>query len=301
MMQYAFAARRLVKTHDFDAIFLNQWPLLHILALPRRYRARAVIDWCEVRNSLIFRFLQRLLPRLVAGNTAVSTQVAQLIRAASHSQVLVLPSGITTDRYRMDPVHRRRGLLYIGRLTKHKNLALLIDTFEELCRGGFEEPLIIAGNGPAFDAVRRRAQSSPYAAGFELLGWVGNDQKLDLLAGARLLILTSKREGFPRIVAEAMASGLPVVTARYPQNGAAGVVDEFQCGLCAAPTADDLASAARTVLSEWATWSVRAHRPSSRLDWSALSLRLETLLTETAMTARNAPAQERRKMACVSW
>jgi glycosyltransferase involved in cell wall biosynthesis len=43
---------------------------------------------------------------------------------------------------------------------------------------------------------------------------VSDERKYELLARTRLLMMTSQREGFPRVVAEAMASGVPVVTAR---------------------------------------------------------------------------------------
>ena len=287
MIRYALAARRLTQGQDFDAIFLNQWPLLHILALSRRNRTRATIDWCEIRHSAPFRLVQKLLPRLVAGNTAVSTQVARHIRDSAGSQVLVLPSGINGACYRMDEPENRRGLLYVGRIAAHKNLSLLIEAFEALCRRGYDEPLTIAGSGPASEAVRLRAERSPCRSRIELAGLVSDDRKYKLLAGAKLLMMTSQREGFPRVVAEAMASGLPVVTARYPQNGATSIVEEFQCGICADPTPDDLADAAQVILGDWKTWSARSHHRAESLEWSSLVQQFEALLNKTAAAASN--------------
>jgi len=302
MLRYALAARRLTQEQEFDAIFLNQWPLLHILALSRRDRARSTIDWCEIRHSSTFQLIQNLLPRLVAANTAVSTQVARHIRAVARGRVLVLPSGITGDCYRMNAPASRRGVLTIGRVTGHKNLPLLIDTFEELCRRGYQEKLTIAGDGPALEAVRRRVESSPCSSRIELAGLVSDDRKYQLLAEARLLMMTSQREGFPRVVAEAMASGLPVITARYPQNGTVGVVEEFGCGLCAEATANDLADAAQTILGDWETWSARSQQRAGSLEWSSLIQQFEALLSETAASARNSGlAQQTQGASCESW
>lgn len=302
MLRYALTARRLTQARRFDVIFLNQWPLLHILALSRRDRARAIVDWCEIRHSKTFRVVQNLLPKLVAANTAVSAQVAQHIRAVTHGQVLVLPSGITGACYRMNAPASRHGLLYVGRITAHKNLALLIAAFEELCRRGYEEKLTIAGDGPALEAVRRRAASSPCRARIEIAGLVSDEQKYQLLAGARLLMLTSQREGFPRVVAEAMASGLPVVTARYPQNGTVGVVEEFGCGLCAEATAIDLADAAQTILGDWEAWSARSHQRAANLEWSSLIQQFEALLIQTAASPRNQTvARQTQGASCESW
>jgi glycosyltransferase involved in cell wall biosynthesis len=282
MLRYAMVVRRLTEAQDFDALFLNQWPLLHVLAMSRRNRARAVLDWCEIRNGLLFKALQAVLPRMVGANTAVSEQVARDIRGATQRHVTVLPSGITTAAYRMDHSASRRGLLYIGRIAAHKNLPLLVDAFDELCRRGYNGSLTIAGGGPALDALRQRIGASPYRSRIDLQGVVSDDEKYDLLAGARLLMITSRREGFPRVVAEAMASGLPVVTASFPQNGTVSVVEDFQCGICTGPTANQLANGAQAVLDDWDSWSSRAYRRAAELEWSSLTRQFETLLSETA-------------------
>ena len=300
MIQYALAVRRL-SHREFDAVFLNQWPLLHIAMLPRHYRACAIIDWCEIRNSAVFLILQQIFPRLVAANTAVSMQVAQRIRRSSSGPVLILPSGISVTEYRASSADCRSGFLYVGRITRHKDLPLLISTFEELCSRGHDETLKIAGDGPAFDAVRRRVQSSPVAEKIELLGLVSDERKCQLLADSRLLMLTSRREGFPRIVAEGIASGLPVVTARYPQNGTVSIVEEYRCGLCADPTPRDLANAAQVVLADWAKWSARASLQASRLDWSSIVGQFEALLGEITAAAKNSePRLETKGAPCES-
>jgi glycosyltransferase involved in cell wall biosynthesis len=285
MVRYAMGVRRLTKTLDFDVLFLNQWPLFHVLALSRQNRARAVLDWCEVRNGSLFKALQAILPRMVAANTAVSEQVAQDIRGSAQRDVTVLPSGITTAVYRMHDPAVRRGLLYVGRIAAHKNLALLIDTFDEMCRRAYSGPLTIAGGGPALDSLRERVNASPYRSRIDLPGVVSDEQKYELLAGAKLLMITSQREGFPRVVAEAMASGLPVVTARFPENGTVSVVEDFQCGICTQPTADKLADGAQALLDDWDAWSSRAHHRAAGLESSSLTRQFEMLLSETARTA----------------
>ena len=95
-------------------------------------------------------------------------------------------------------------------------MPLLIDTFDELCRRGQKTTLTIAGDGPAADEVAIRVAASPFAADIRILGPVDEATKLRLLTEAEVFVLPSRREGFPRVVAEAMASGLPVVTTRDP-------------------------------------------------------------------------------------
>jgi glycosyltransferase involved in cell wall biosynthesis len=292
MLRYAAAVRRIARTHAFDAVFLNQWPLVHVLALPAAVRSRAVLDWCEIRESPLHRLAQSALPKLVAGNTAVASHVARHVQARATCPVLTLPSGIATAQYRAEDATRRSGLLYLGRVTRHKNLELLLQSYETLCRRGFAEPLTVAGDGPTFEAFKASVRKSPFASGVRLLGSVTDAVKYDLLASARALVLTSRREGFPRVVAEAMASGLPVVTARYPMNGTVAVIEEYECGLCADPTPEDVASRVEAVLADWSTWSSRASAAAPGLEWSHLTDRFVSFLQDIALAARSPREQQ---------
>lgn len=291
MLRYALAARRLVRSEEFDVIFMNQWPLLHVLALPRPMRRRAVLDWCEVRTGRIYRLFQDTLPRLVAANTAVSGDVWRHVDARGRSGTThLVPSGIDVSRYVAGARTSRRGLIYLGRIAEHKNLPLLIDTFDELCRRGQKTTLTIAGDGPAADEVAIRVAASPFAADIRILGPVDEATKLRLLTEAEVFVLPSRREGFPRVVAEAMASGLPVVTTRYLENGTVGVVEEHGCGLAAEPNPAALADAIGEALQNWDVLAARGRAGAMLLDWSVVVDNLERLLARVAAEAHSVAA-----------
>ena len=155
---------------------------------------------------------------------------------------------------------------------------------------------------PISTVYQRRIEASPYRSRIALPGLVSDEQKFDMLAAAKLLVITSQREGFPRVAAEAMASGLPVVTARYPQNGTVDVVEDFQCGLAAKPTPNDLADAAQTILGDWDAWSARSNSRAASLEWSTLVQQFEALLSKTAVAARDPSLSQRtQELSCESW
>jgi glycosyltransferase involved in cell wall biosynthesis len=276
--RFALAARRWLARYQFDAIFLNQWPLLHALTLSRSDRKRAIIDWCEIRGSQPYRLFQNVLPRLVAANTAVSDDVAKHIAARTSVDTHMIPSGVVLERYRADAECNRRGILYLGRLSPHKNVPDLISAYNILCDGGYPDPLVIAGAGPDLSTIEACIARSSYASRIELTGAVTEERKIDLLARAKVLVIPSKREGFPRTVAEAMASGLPTVTTSYPGNGTVGVVQHFGCGLCAAPDPAALAGTIRMVLSDWSAFSQAALESAKRLDMNVILAQVESIM-----------------------
>src|SRR5690606_185596 len=212
MLRYALWTRRQLQATEPDLIILNQWPLLHAAMLPRALRGRAVLHWCEVRTDPFHRAIQRLLPRATAHNAGVSDAVAAAIGQASGRPCFLLPSGLDLASYEAPPGAERSGILSLGRIAAHKNLPLLVSAYEQLRGRGYAGRLVIAGDGPAMEVLRQRVDASPVRDAIDLPGSVPEAEKRRLLATHALMLVTSRREGFPRVVAEAMASGLPVVT-----------------------------------------------------------------------------------------
>ena len=170
IVRYSARVRRVASAQRHDFYLLNQWPLLHVLALPQQVRARSGIHWCEVRHDPLLRSAQARLPRAVGANFAVSEAVAVAIGEQSGQRCVVLPSGVDLRRYRAAPRRERSGVLYVGRLAAHKNLPLLIDAFELAVAGGLAGELIIAGDGPARIDVEDYARRSTAAPRVQVLG-----------------------------------------------------------------------------------------------------------------------------------
>ena len=280
ILKYAAWARRVLKTERFDLVLFNQWPLAHIAFAPRSVRRHAIVDWCEVRESRFYRAMQRILPRMSGQNMGVAPVVCERIAAASGRPVFYLPSGIHPSAYRGLPAQERRDILYLGRINTHKNLPFLVDAFARLKasdRAGAlrDDKLVIAGDGPDMPALRAHVAASPVADQIRVLGSVSDEQKVDLLGTARLLAITSQREGFPRVVAEAMASGLPAVTARFPENGTSDVVDHYGCGIVTEPDLDAFADGLIAAANQWEDLSRRGSARTGELDWHRLAEQIE--------------------------
>lgn len=96
--------------------------------------------------------------------------------------------------------------LFVGRLVPEKGIEVLLDAWRHL---GSRLPLKIVGEGPLTSIVSKYTQTT---AGVELLGSQNAEQVSSLMKHAKVLILPSTwYEGFPMIVAEAYAVGLPII------------------------------------------------------------------------------------------
>ncbi|AFM16090.1 glycosyltransferase [Mycolicibacterium chubuense NBB4] len=285
IIRYSGAVRRMAAQGDHDFYLLNQWPLRHVTALPNEVRAQSALHWCEIRDDRLLRTLQAQLPKRVGSNFAVSEAVAAEITEQSGCECGVLPSGIVAERYRSAPERDRSGVLYVGRLAPHKNLPLLVDAFALAVTRGIDGDLVIAGDGPSRAAVEEHVRNSPVATRVHVLGSVDEAQKIQLLSESAVLGMPSRREGFPRVIAEAMASGLPVVTADFAENGAKDVVKQYGAGVVCGQEPADFAEALLAAQAGWDSYSQAGLAGAADLDWSHIAEKLETHARRVLSTA----------------
>lgn len=274
LLRYSLWTRGMARADKYDVMIFNQWPLAHVAFARKSAQPRIVLDWCEIRSGQFYQRIAERLPKLTGRNIAVSQAVADSVSASSGRKVQYIPSGIWPANYRNLPKDLRTGIVYLGRVTEHKNIGLLIEAFERMKDAGYPGKLTIAGAGPALDALMVMAAASRYTSQIAFLGFIDDAAKIELLSRSELLVIPSRREGFPRVVAEGMASGLPTATVNFPDNGTKAVVRQYEIGIVAEPTPQALADAAACILREWARHSENCLKHSADLDWSILVRKL---------------------------
>ncbi len=112
-------------------------------------------------------------------------------------------SGPLRDEWRVSD--SRPALLYVGRLSKEKGLALLPQLQAALRARSFAHRLIIAGDGP----MRRQLTDECPEAVFT--GPLSREDVAGVFASADLFVFPSETDTAGNVVLEAQASGLPVV------------------------------------------------------------------------------------------
>lgn len=103
--------------------------------------------------------------------------------------------------------------IFVGRLARNKNPQLFLKAFAQL-RGSGRRALVV-GDGPLRGELQRLARRLRIADRVTFQPWVKDQTQLaDLYRRARCLVCTSFSEGGPRVVAEALACGVPVISTR---------------------------------------------------------------------------------------
>ncbi|MGE0641744.1 MAG: glycosyltransferase [Thermoanaerobaculia bacterium] len=130
-----------------------------------------------------------------------------------------LPRGVDLDLYtpeRRSPGHfdaRLPGdgpvLLYVGRVSREKNLDALLGAQSDLALRGVATRLAIVGDGPDRQALEKRWRSPAIA----FFGYLEGEELATAYASADLFVFPSRTDTFGNVVLEAMASGLAPVVA----------------------------------------------------------------------------------------
>ena len=156
------------------------------------------------------RRLWRLTRHIVCNSTALVDVMAGLGVPRGHMSFIA--NGVDTRRFQPGdlPFSRREPIiLCVARLVEDKDHACLLDAFAKLLGHMPEARLRLVGEGPLEAKVRARMAQTPLAGRVELLP-AATDVAV-CCHSARVFTLSSRQEGMPNALLEAMASGLPVV------------------------------------------------------------------------------------------
>ena len=115
--------------------------------------------------------------------------------------------------------------LYVGRISKEKNIDVLIDAFDEIVHRGYQVRLVFVGEGPCRQQLAARCQGRPIA----FTGILEGEELARAYASGDCMVFPSTTDTFGNVVLEAQASGLPVIVT--DQGGPADIVRRYDSGI----------------------------------------------------------------------
>ena len=224
MLRRFWALRRLVRDMQVDVVisFMAQVNIAVLLAT-RGFGVPVIASERFYPPALPLPVIWKILRRITypwAAKVVMQTQggLEWLQRAAPASRGVIIANPCVFPLPDSDPKvepdailpAQRCLLLAAGRLDKQKGFDLLIDAFSSLADACADWDLVILGEGAERQALAAKIASKKLNERVLLPGRVGNAG--DWYQRADLYAMSSRFEGFPNTLLEALAHGLPAVS-----------------------------------------------------------------------------------------
>jgi glycosyltransferase involved in cell wall biosynthesis len=137
-------------------------------------------------------------------------------RGIAPERLKLFPRGIDTALF--TPAHRNPaffekygkkpgelGLLYVGRISKEKNIDVAVSAVRKLASEGFPVRLLMVGDGPYLRELRQEVPEACFT------GYLRSAELATAYASGDIFVFPSTTDTFGNVVLEAKAAGLPCV------------------------------------------------------------------------------------------
>jgi glycosyltransferase involved in cell wall biosynthesis len=229
--------RRKIKEIEPDAVlsFLTQTNIATVLAT-RGLGTHTVIsernDPRLQRQRFRVEFLRRVCYRWADVVTANSKGALAPLEAFVPSHMLAfLPNPLAAAPSRDVAAFTAPTIITVGRLVEQKGIDVLIAAWAKVVAELPDWRLVLVGDGPLTEELKEQARKLGVS---DSIDWVGHvSDPFPFLRGAKFFVMTSRFEGTPNALLEAMACGLPAVVSDSSPgpceligsgDGAAGVI-----------------------------------------------------------------------------
>jgi glycosyltransferase involved in cell wall biosynthesis len=207
--------------------FMNRIPCVHSYRNMMRFRRPlSVLDFIVSiittsgiisnnpvsQSSLLYRLLFKIKSGIVISN---AVNINSVFRRTCHNK----------------PADQPHKILFVGRITKQKNLGCLLKALPSI-ESRFKWELAICGEGEEQPETLKLIDKLKIGDRVKLLGYC--TEIYSIMQKADVLILPSKYEGMPNILLEALEIGLPCIVSNIPAH--ANIIGHHNCALTFDPT-----------------------------------------------------------------
>jgi len=171
----------------------------------------------------IFKAIWKNAASLVACSQGLKTRSLQFLPSVD---INVITNGVDTERFH--PAKTKQNpdtlkLLTVGRLSSTKRVETLIDAVEILHKNNINVQFTIAGDGSLMDQLKQLVSQKKLDDNIKFTGRTDPEEMPQLYRQSDIYISATMQEGMSNAMLEAMASGLPIVTA--PCEGLEELID----------------------------------------------------------------------------
>lgn len=289
---------------NYDLILTDNIPYIHLFPLfflTIIRRKKLIITWHEYWGKywqkyvkglswILFFLIEFLTAQLNKQVIAVSRFTADRLEKYRFrkNSISIIPNGVNLEKIISITNHHQKDsppLIYVGRLIKEKRVNLLIkaitklDKLNKLDQNNKQIILQIIGDGPEREKLERLTNELKITHKIKFTGRLSSIEEVwQQIAGAKIAIQPSEREGFGMFPLEAMAVGIPVIYCQSDESAVSEVVRDGIEGIAVNADIDSLTTAIHNLLNneqECHRLSENAHIRSKEFDWQNIANNLE--------------------------
>jgi len=176
---------------------------------------------CAISKPMLNTWLNNFCNKANAVVVPTNQIKTMLIRQGIKSRIETIPSGLDYDqidsakpfalkeKYSISP--DKKVLLYVGRLSKEKNLIFLFDSFKLIYSSNPNVHFILTGGGPKEKEYKKLVSKMNLSENITFTGQIGRNEIFRFYKAADIFVFSSKTETQGLVIGEAKAAGLPAV------------------------------------------------------------------------------------------
>ena len=223
---------------DVVISFIDQTNILTLLA-SWGVKGRIVVS--ERINPLfhdigvIWKILRKIVYRFADKIIVQTESIVDAMPSGLHPKIEVIPNPIMMANVVPEKKSRakpEKQIVAMGRLVNQKGFDILIKAFAKICDNRPGWFLTIWGEGPDRKSLEKLRDSLQLSDKVKLPGITPTP--LEAMQNGNIFVLSSRYEGFPNVLLEAMVQGLPVIATDCP-SGPSEIIQNNINGLLVAP------------------------------------------------------------------
>lgn len=225
--------------------------------------------------------MERIVSKLSGNNIAVSEKTKEdLIEIGMRENIEVIENGV--DLYFIDKIKtkgKKYDFVFVGRLNYQKNLELLVKSAGILKNEIKDFKICIVGDGKDKERLIYLVNELDLSENFVFLGEIKDRKRVfEIMKESKVFVLPSYLEGFPLVIVEANACGLPLIITNHKWNGAKSYVDNMKNGIIVGCDEESFAFAMKKLVLDdklRERMSKYGTEKAKRYDWDEITKKVE--------------------------
>ncbi len=176
------------------------------------------------------RLLVRLLFPRAAGVVLQTKQAMDFFPDSVKKNAIILPNSLNAQFIeKAYESEKKKEIVWVGRMDENKNPKMLLEAFSEIAKDYPEWSLKFIGDGCRMKELKEICRQKKCENQISFLGEIS--QVAQEVSAASIFVLTSKQEGMPNALIEAMVLGLAPIATDCPCGGPAELIIPEENGI----------------------------------------------------------------------